>query len=386
MTTKKQIKIKIKEWSEIRKTFREGNHRVRDVWWNDLMTRECGKILDVDREIKGSYFAEDWQWVHEWCEEVKEFDFTKTYRIKSVEEIKKTKSAKDAEPGFPVDMHIHCNKIIKPEEYYKPKYYSEDKPRISFDGWNWHPEWLEEVKEKTQEEIEIDIIHSLGWNELCEKFTEMNEVYQSYGSLDDYSKTKQEWFFDQYDNPDFIKEYDKWLERKVAMKMGNEYRRRVDSMGWVYEEEIDRYGSIVRSKVVEAPKTKPLDDPKLHQKLQETINKQTVQGGSMNVSQKAINKLNGLKAGEEKFVELSQPVSETRTVKVDIVSLIKDAPQIKELGLGKEALLASLSISGDSLVLVVSEGVVERESNAALQAALVGLVSAPQAPVAPRSF
>lgn len=88
-----------------------------------------------------------------------------------------------------------------------------------------------------------------------------------------------------------------------------------------------------------------------------------------------INRLNGVSLAEENLVELTQDVSVTADVEVSLLSLLKNHKEIQEAGLGKDALVKRIRVSGASLVLTVSEGEVTREENGALAKALQGLVA-----------
>ncbi len=89
---------------------------------------------------------------------------------------------------------------------------------------------------------------------------------------------------------------------------------------------------------------------------------------------RTINKLNGLKLGEENLVELSQEASTSEVISLSLYSILKESSAIKNLGLGKEALLTGISIKGESLDLTVSHGNVEREENMALLNSIQELV------------
>ncbi len=82
--------------------------------------------------------------------------------------------------------------------------------------------------------------------------------------------------------------------------------------------------------------------------------------------QETMNRLNGLKLGEEKLVELRQDTSMSTTVSISLASILENNEQVKKMGLGKESLLTSLTLRGENIEMVVSEGEVVREGNQAL--------------------
>lgn len=83
--------------------------------------------------------------------------------------------------------------------------------------------------------------------------------------------------------------------------------------------------------------------------------------GDEMLSKTAINKLNGLKKGEEQLVELTQSVSEGKNLKLDLAKIIAESKAVKDLNLGKDALLTGVSIVQDRIDLFVSVGEVEKE-------------------------
>lgn len=82
---------------------------------------------------------------------------------------------------------------------------------------------------------------------------------------------------------------------------------------------------------------------------------------TMCLSQKGINRLNGLKVGEEKLVELTQESSERKTKTFDLVKLLQKTNVIKDLKPGEDCLVEAVDIHGDQLKLTVLEGQVEKE-------------------------
>lgn len=96
-----------------------------------------------------------------------------------------------------------------------------------------------------------------------------------------------------------------------------------------------------------------------------------VKGNNM---KNTVNKLNGLKAGEEKLVELTQDVAESKKVTVSLSSILMNNPLIKDLKLGKDALLTDLRLDNENLLLKVSVGQVTKEENQALLVSIKKLV------------
>lgn len=93
-----------------------------------------------------------------------------------------------------------------------------------------------------------------------------------------------------------------------------------------------------------------------------------------NEMKKTINKLNGLKLGEEKLVELSQDCSQVETVNVSLFKLIKDSDMLKAYNLGTKGLLKNLRLNGESIEFQISVGEVEREGNQALLTSIKSLI------------
>lgn len=92
------------------------------------------------------------------------------------------------------------------------------------------------------------------------------------------------------------------------------------------------------------------------------------------LSKKSLNKLNGLKAGEVNYVELSQPVSENREVKLDLAHILAGSYEFQDLKLGESALVKDVTIGSDSLVVSLSVGAVKREETEAVRVALQKLI------------
>jgi hypothetical protein len=91
---------------------------------------------------------------------------------------------------------------------------------------------------------------------------------------------------------------------------------------------------------------------------------------AMSLSQKAINRLNGLKVGEERLVELNQESSEKKVKTYDLVKLLQKTNAFSKLKAGTECLVQSVDISGDKLKVTILDGEVEREKTEAILAAL----------------
>ena len=81
--------------------------------------------------------------------------------------------------------------------------------------------------------------------------------------------------------------------------------------------------------------------------------------------QKTINKLNGLKLGEEQIVELTQEVAQKESFSISLFSLLKGNKLVAEMGFGKDALLQHLELHGENLVFKLTKGKVEKEENLA---------------------
>ena len=113
-----------------------------------------------------------------------------------------------------------------------------------------------------------------------------------------------------------------------------------------------------------------LCDTRLNPWVEPTIN---IKGVSM-LSKKSLNKLNGLKAGEANYIELSQPVSENREVKLDLAHILAGSSEFQGLKLGESALVKDVAIGSDSLVVYLSVGAVKREETEAVRVALQKLI------------
>lgn len=242
--------------------------------------------------------------------------------------------------------------MYKCSELEPTKEESEAKKKKFYDGIG------KRTEERISEELYYDAYYKRRLQDL-KKFHRFNEDFLANdGYLDGYCEADEDWFYEMKHDKEFM----------------NEYERRHGAYGW--------------QDYVEPPKPKPykpLDDPKVHQAMKELQQKQATQqapifgsnsqGESMCLSTKGVNKLNGLKVGEEKFVELTQSSSEAKTITVDLVSLLSGTEAFKALGLGKDALLKAVDLSGDSLSIKLSLGEVVREENAMMQAALIQLVN-----------
>lgn len=98
-----------------------------------------------------------------------------------------------------------------------------------------------------------------------------------------------------------------------------------------------------------------------------------IKGVSM-LSKKALNKLNGLKAGEANYIELSQPVSENRELKLDLAHILAGSSEFQGLKLGETALVKDVTLGADSLNVSLSIGKVTKEETEAVRVALQKLV------------
>ena len=94
-----------------------------------------------------------------------------------------------------------------------------------------------------------------------------------------------------------------------------------------------------------------------------SINKTTtLEGENMNqVSQKVLDKLNGLKQAEKNKVELVQDSSEGKTIKINIGSILKSSAAVEKLKAGEECIIEDIKVDGDAIVLSLSVGKVGRE-------------------------
>lgn len=92
------------------------------------------------------------------------------------------------------------------------------------------------------------------------------------------------------------------------------------------------------------------------------------------LSKKALNKLNGLKAGEANYIELSQPVSENREIKLDLAHILAGSSEFQGLKLGESALVKDVTLGTDSLNVSLSIGKVTKEETEAVRVALQKLV------------
>ena len=92
------------------------------------------------------------------------------------------------------------------------------------------------------------------------------------------------------------------------------------------------------------------------------------------LSKKALNKLNGLKAGEANYIELSQPVSENREIKLDLAHILAGSSEFQGLKLGESALVKDVTLGTDSLNVSLSIGKVTKEETEAVRIALQKLV------------
>lgn len=104
-----------------------------------------------------------------------------------------------------------------------------------------------------------------------------------------------------------------------------------------------------------------------------TIGQSIYKGVSM-LSKKALNKLNGLKAGEANYIELSQPVSENREIKLDLAHILAGSSEFQGLKLGESALVKDVTLGADSLNVSLSIGKVTKEETEAVRVALQKLV------------
>ena len=79
------------------------------------------------------------------------------------------------------------------------------------------------------------------------------------------------------------------------------------------------------------------------------------------VSQKVLDKLNGLKQAEKNKVELVQDSSEGKTIKINIGSILKSSAAVEKLKAGEECIIEDIKVDGDAIVLSLSVGKVGRE-------------------------
>lgn len=91
---------------------------------------------------------------------------------------------------------------------------------------------------------------------------------------------------------------------------------------------------------------------------------------AMCLSEKSINRLNGLKVGEEKLVELTQESSEKKVKTYDLVKLLQKTEAFGKLKAGTECLVQSVNIEGDKLKVTILDGEVDREKTESILAAL----------------
>ena len=101
---------------------------------------------------------------------------------------------------------------------------------------------------------------------------------------------------------------------------------------------------------------------------------QLIYKGVSMLSKKALNKLNGLKAGEANYIELSQPVSENREIKLDLAHILAGSSEFQGLKLGESALVKDVTLGTDSLNVSLSIGKVTKEETEAVRVALQKLV------------
>lgn len=87
-----------------------------------------------------------------------------------------------------------------------------------------------------------------------------------------------------------------------------------------------------------------------------------------------VNYLNGLKPGQEKLVKLRQAVSTSKSISIDLATLIKTSDAVKELKAGEKCVVKGLDVNAEKITLHLSMGDVEKEENVAVQVALSELV------------
>jgi hypothetical protein len=175
------------------------------------------------------------------------------------------------------------------------------------------------------------------------------------------TKAQINWYLDRRNIGHLMNEYRIWKERYERLDPGQKIEVWRDSFGTAFASKHAADHAELEQKIKHARES--LD----------SIGKTTI-GESMSVTQKGINKLNGLKVGEEKIVELSQAVSENKTITIDLISILKESKTVADLKLGEAALLKAVVIGLDTISLTISTGKVEKEVNSQVQAALAALV------------
>lgn len=108
---------------------------------------------------------------------------------------------------------------------------------------------------------------------------------------------------------------------------------------------------------------------------QEAMSPHITHNGVTMLSKKVLNKLNGLKAGESNYVELTQPVSENREVRLDLAHVLAGSAEFQDIKLGEKALVKDISVTDSGLIVKLSVGDVEREESEAVRIALQKLVA-----------
>lgn len=123
------------------------------------------------------------------------------------------------------------------------------------------------------------------------------------------------------------------------------------------------------------PTKEPMPQPtRMEEYVREWGEPQLNNKGVSMLSKKALNKLNGLKAGEANYIELSQPVSEARDIKLDLAHILAGSSEFQGLKLGESALVKDVTLGADSLTVSLSVGAVKREETEAVRVALQKLV------------
>jgi len=81
----------------------------------------------------------------------------------------------------------------------------------------------------------------------------------------------------------------------------------------------------------------------------------------INIKEKIMKTIIKALNGEKSGVKKTQAMSEDKTIRVSLLSVLKENSSIKALKLGEDALLNSIEINGTEVVLSVAKGSVETE-------------------------
>lgn len=90
-----------------------------------------------------------------------------------------------------------------------------------------------------------------------------------------------------------------------------------------------------------------------------------------------INRLNGIKPGEEKLIDLRQVSSTKTTFELDLAHMLANSPAIKDLKPGSDSIITGLDVDlhNGKVAVHLSKGLVAKESNSTVAAALTELVA-----------